>query len=65
MNREGMMADKKKTAKSSKAMGKKDMKKTKGGMNFNSKVGAVQNDFNFNQASKVSPGQISSCDGSV
>src|SRR5580765_7284893 len=42
MNREGKMADKKKASKSSKAMGKKDMKKTKGGtLNFASQLNSA------------------------
>ncbi len=60
------MADKKKA---SKAISKKDMKKTKGGtLNFANQLPAVQNSLNFNVnggSQKVSPGQINGCDGSV
>ncbi|HZE98499.1 MAG TPA: hypothetical protein VE981_15815 [Planctomycetota bacterium] len=60
----------KKASKGSKALGKKDMKKTKGGtINFASnQLPAVQRGINFNPdggAQKVTPGQISICDGSV
>jgi hypothetical protein len=60
-----MMANKKAT-KSSKPMAKKDMKKTKGGIDFRMSQ-TVQHDISISQSlnQKVSPGQISMGDGSV
>jgi hypothetical protein len=58
---------KKKTSKSSKSMGKKDMKKTKGGIliGLNQPAVKLNSSLSFGGGTFVQPGQISMGDGSV
>jgi len=57
----------KKTSKSSKAMGKKDMKKTKGGVliGLNQPALKINSPLSLGGGTFVQPGQINMVDGSV
>lgn len=57
----------KKASKSSKSMGKKDMKKTKGGIliGLNQPAVKLNSSLSFGDGSHLQPGQINMGDGSV